>query len=354
MRKKTREVKVGSVKIGGSNPISIQSMANTLTKDIDKTLDQIHSLEESGCEIIRVSVPDMESAKALKEIRSNMSVPLAADIHFDYRLAVESAGSCDKLRINPGNIGDDEKVKKVIDAAKDNSIPIRVGVNLGSLEKSIEKSYGLTAKALVESALKNVRQLEKEDFHDIIISLKASDAVKTIDAYTMISCLTDYPLHVGVTEAGSLFTGTIRSSVGIGSLLSRGIGDTIRVSLSADPVEEVRVAKQILQSLNLRRFGVSVTSCPTCARANIDVSSIASEIEEKAKNCKKPLNIAVMGCAVNGPGEAKEADIGVVGGKGCCLFYKGGEIIERIKPEEAVDKVIEGISLSDKQDQPIG
>lgn len=340
----TKEIKVGNVTIGGNNPVSIQSMTNTLTKDADGTIKQIHKLEEAGCEIIRVAVPDKESADALREIKKNISIPLAADIHFDYRLAVEAAKYADKLRINPGNIGGADKVKEVIKAAKEHSIPIRVGINLGSLEKDIEARFGLTAKGLVESALKNIRLLEDNNFYDIVVSLKASDVMKTIKAYQMISNLTEYPLHLGITESGSLFSGTIKSSIGIGALLSQGIGNTIRVSLAADPVEEVRVGKQILQSLGLRRFGVSVTACPTCARANFDVAKIALDIEEATKNSKKPLKIAVMGCAVNGPGEAKEADIGVVGGKDGCLFYKNGEIAEKIKKEEIVERILREIN----------
>jgi len=339
----TKEIKIGNVKIGAGNPVAIQSMTNTLTSDADKTLEQIHKLEEAGCEIVRVSVPDIESVNSLKKIKENISIPLVADVHFDYRLAVESAKHVDKLRINPGNIGDSDKIKEVVNAAKEYSIPIRVGVNMGSLEKDIEASFGLTSKALVESALKNIKLLEENDFYDIVVSLKSSDVMKTIKAYRMISKLIGYPLHIGITESGSLFSGTIKSSVGIGALLADGIGDTIRVSLSADPVEEVKVAKQILQSLGLRIFGVIVTACPTCARANFDVSKVALEIEEKTSGIKKPLKIAVMGCGVNGPGEAREADIGVVGGKEGCLFYKKGEIIGKIKEEEIVDKIISEI-----------
>jgi (E)-4-hydroxy-3-methylbut-2-enyl-diphosphate synthase len=336
----TKEIRIGNVKIGAGNPVAIQSMTNTLTKDIGKTIEQIHKLEQEGCEIIRVSVPDIESANALKQIKENISIPLVADIHFDHKLAIASAKYADKLRINPGNIGQD-KIKEVINAAKQYSIPIRVGINLGSLEKEIEKNYGLTPKALVESALKNIKLMEDHKFYDIVLSLKASDVPKTIKAYQTISKLTEYPLHVGITESGSLVTGTIKSSVGIGSLLYQGIGDTIRVSLSADPVEEVRVAKQILQSLNLRRFGVEVTACPTCARANFDVSKTALEIENATKNIKKPIKIAVMGCAVNGPGEAKEADIGIVGGKDACLLYKDRVIKEKISKENIVKKICE-------------
>ncbi|MEA2036856.1 MAG: flavodoxin-dependent (E)-4-hydroxy-3-methylbut-2-enyl-diphosphate synthase [Nanoarchaeota archaeon] len=343
MGRLTKEIKVGNVKVGGNSPISIQSMTNTLTKDVDKTIDQIHGLEEAGCEIIRVSVPDDESLNALKKIKENISIPLVADIHFDHRLAVGASKYVDKLRINPGNIGDSSKVKEVVNAAKEYSLPIRIGVNLGSLEKDIGARFGLTPKGLVESALKNIKLLEDNDFYNIILSLKASDVSKTIKAYQMISKLIEYPLHLGITESGSLFSGTIKSSIGIGSLLSQGIGDTIRVSLSADPIEEIKVGKQILQGLGLRRFGVEVTACPTCARANFDVSKIALEVEDKVKDIKTPLKVAIMGCGVNGPGEAKEADIGVVGGADGCLFYKDGEIKEKIKESEIVDKVVKEI-----------
>ena len=340
MRRISKETKIGNVKIGGNNPVAIQSMTNTLTKDADKTIKQIHQLEEAGCEIIRVAVPDMESAIALKQIKENMNVPLVADIHYDYKLAIEAAKYVDKLRINPGNIGSQEKIKAVADAAKEHSIPIRIGVNLGSLEKDIEKAFGLTPKALVESALKNIKLLEDNNFYDIVLSLKASDVPKTVKAYQIISNLVEYPLHLGITESGSLFSGTIKSSIGIGSLLLDGIGDTIRVSLSADPVEEVKVAKKILESVGLRRFGVEVTACPTCARANIDVAKIASEIEQKTSSIKKPIKVAIMGCSVNGPGEAKEADIGVVGAKGGHLLYKKGQIVEKINDDEIIEKVI--------------
>jgi len=339
----TKEIKIGNVKIGANNPVAIQSMTNTLTKEADKTIEQIKNLEEAGCEIARVSVPDKESAANLKQIKENIEIPLVADIHFDHKLAIEAAKYVDKLRINPGNIGDQEKIKQVVDAAKEYDIPIRVGVNLGSLEKDIEANFGLTAKGLVESALKNIKLLEDNDFYNIVVSLKASDVQKTIKAYQSISKLTNYPLHLGITESGSLFTGTIKSSIGIGTLLSQNIGDTIRVSLSADPVEEVKVAKQILQSLGLRRFGIEVTACPTCARANYDVSKIALELEEATKHIKTPLKIAIMGCAVNGPGEAKEADLGIVGGKDQCLFYKKGEIINKIKEGEIINTILDNL-----------
>ena len=335
-----KQVKVGNVLIGGDAPISIQSMCNTLTKESNKTIKQIHSLEEEGCEIVRVSVPDKASVLALKEIKKNITIPLVGDIHFDYKLGIEAANYVDKVRINPGTIGGNDNLKSVVYAAKNNGIPVRIGLNLGSLEKDIEQKYGLTAEALVESALQAVKFCESLDFYDIVMSLKASNVLKTIKAYKLISQKADYPLHLGITESGTLFSGTIKSSVGIGTLLAAKIGDTIRVSLSADPVEEVKVAKQILQSLELRRFGVEVVSCPTCARAGFDVSSVAKEIEEKTSKIKKPLKIAVMGCGVNGPGEAKEADIGVVGGSDKCLLYRKGEIIDKVDKKEAVEKVL--------------
>jgi len=343
MRRKTRQVKVGNQVIGGDKAITVQSMCNTLTTDIDKTIEQIHSLTKAGCEIVRVSVPDMDSARALKTVSENISIPLVADIHFDYKLAIEAAKYADKLRINPGNIGDEDGVKAIVHEARDRSLPIRIGVNMGSLEKDIEAKYGLSAKALVESAVKHVKMFEGLDFFDIIVSLKASDVLRTIEAYRLFAGLNDYPLHVGVTEAGTSFSGGIKSAVGIGVLLEEGIGDTIRVSLSADPIEEVKVGKEILRSLGLRKFGVSVIACPTCARAEFDVAKTANEIEEKTFNVKSPLSIALMGCGVNGPGEAKEADIGVVGGKGDCLFYKKGKIVGRIEKDNVVEKVMKEI-----------
>lgn len=335
-----RQVKAGKVLIGGGAPISIQSMASTLTKDAEATISQIHGLEEAGCEIIRVAVPDKESLKALPIIKKNISIPLVADIHYDYKLAVEAANIADKLRINPGNIGSEENVKSVVYAAKNNSIPIRIGVNLGSIEKEFEQKYGLTAKAMVESVLKHVQLFESLDFYDTVISLKASDVMRTLQAYKMVSGLIDYPLHLGITESGTDFAGTIKSSVGIGALLAAKIGDTIRVSLSADPIKEVLVAKEILKSLGLRKFGVSVTACPACARSCFDVAKVAKEIEESTFSIKTPMKIAVMGCAVNGPGEAKEADIGIVGGKDKCLLYKKGEIAGRLSKDDIVKRIL--------------
>lgn len=340
---KTREIKIGNVKIGGDNPVAVQSMTNTLTKDVDATVAQIRSLEELGCEVIRVAVPDMESASALKKIKEGINIPLVADIHFDYKLALDAAKYADKLRINPGNIGSEEKVKAVVDAAKQYNIPIRIGVNLGSLEKDIEAKYGLTPLAMVESAKRHIELLEKNDFHDIVISLKASDVPRTIKANVLFSEQCDYPLHLGITESGSEFSGGVKSAIGIGHLLLDGIGDTIRVSLSDEPAKEVKAGWQILKALKLRKRGVDVTACPTCARAEFDVSAVAKEIEGKTALVKKGLHIAIMGCGVNGPGEAREADIGVVGGKPDNLLYKKGEIVGRVKEEEIINIILKEI-----------
>jgi len=325
-RKPTKEIKIGKIKIGNNNPIAVQSMTNTLTKNTDETIKQIYSLEELGCEIIRVSVPDIESAQALKTIKENISIPLVADIHFDYKLAIESAKHVDKLRINPGNIGSEEKIKQVVDAAKQYALPIRIGINLGSLEKEIEKNYGLTAIAMVESAIRNITILEKLNFNDIVVSLKASDVLRTIEAYKLFSERSQYPLHLGITESGSRFTGTVNSSIGISNLLLQGIGDTVRISLADKPEEEVKVAWQILKALKLRKRGIEITSCPTCARSNIDIINITKQLEKQTEKINKPLHIALMGCGVNGPGEAKEADLGVVGAENGNLFYRNGEI----------------------------
>ena len=338
-RKPTKEIKIGKIKIGNNNPIAVQSMTNTLTKNTDETIKQVHSLEELGCEIIRVSVPDIESARALKTIKENISIPLVADVHFDYKLAVEAAKYVDKLRINPGNIGSEEKIKLAVNEAKQYNLPIRIGINLGSLEKEIEKNYGLTAIAMVESAIKNITILERLDFSNIVVSLKASDVLRTIEACKLFSERSSYPLHLGITEAGSKFTGTINSSVGIGSLLLMGIGDTVRISLSDKPEEEVKVAWQILKALKLRKRGIEITSCPTCARSVVDVINITKQLEKLTEKINKPLHIAIMGCGVNGPGEAKEADLGIVGAENGNLFYKNKEIKGRIEEEDIVDKL---------------
>ncbi len=344
MRRKSRKVKVGKLYIGGNAPITVQSMTTTDTADVDATVKQIHRLEDAGCEIIRVAAPTIESANALKEIKKNINIPLVADVHFDYKIAVEAAKYVDKLRINPGNIGSEEKIKLVVDAAKEHNIPIRVGVNLGSPEKDIFEKYGYTAEAMVESALRHVKILEKLDFYDTVVSLKASDVPTMVQAYRSFAKKTSYPLHLGVTEAGSKLPGTIKNSIGMGILLSEGIGDTIRVSLSDDTKEEVKVGKQILRSLGLRKDGVEITSCPTCARANIDVIKIVEEIESKTEKIKKPIHVAVMGCAVNGPGECKKADIGIVGGPGDTnLLYKAGKIIGKVPKEKIVETLLKEI-----------
>lgn len=345
MRKITREVKIGNKKIGGNNPILVQSMTNTDTHDIEKTIEQIKRLEAEGCDIIRVAVPDMKAAEAIKEIKKNINIPLVADIHFDYRLAIKSIeNGADKIRINPGNIGREENIKKVVEIAKEKGIPIRIGVNSGSLEKEILHKYkGVTAEAVVESALKNVLILEKLGFYDIVISLKTTNVPLTIEAYKLASSKVDYPLHLGITEAGTIEAGTIKSAIGIGTLLYLGIGDTIRVSLTGDPVHEVRVGKQILRSLGFLKEGVEVISCPTCGRTKINLIKLAEEVEKRTRNIKKPLKVAVMGCVVNGPGEAKEADIGIAGGDGEGIVFKKGKVYKKVKEEELVEELMKEI-----------
>ena len=343
-RIKTKMIRVGDVCIGGRSPIAVQSMTNTDTRDIKGTVNQIKMLEEEGCQIIRLAVPDNEAAEAIEHIKKSIKIPLVADIHFDYRLAIESMEKgADKIRINPGNIGDKERVKKVVEVAKQRKIPIRIGVNAGSLEKNITQKYGLTARAMVESALEHARILEELDFYDIVFSLKASSVPMTIAAYRLMSEKTDYPLHIGVTEAGTLFRGTIKSCAGLGCLLAEGIGDTIRVSLTGDPKEEVRVGRELLGSLGLLKVGVEFVSCPTCGRCQIDLIKIASEVEKWLGKLEKTIMVAVMGCAVNGPGEAKEADIGIAGGKNEALLFKKGEIIRKIPQDRIVDELMEEI-----------
>lgn len=342
-RRKTREIKIGNKKIGNNSPILVQSMCNTDTTDAKATIAQIKRLEKAGCEIVRVSVPDMEAAVALKEIKKNISIPLVADIHFDYRLAIAAAPYVDKLRINPGNIGSIDKVKQVVDAANKYKIPIRIGVNSGSIEKEIQEKYGYTAEALFESVKKNVKILEDLDFHNIVISAKMSDVEDTIRVYRMISKEYDYPLHVGVTEAGTLLSGSIKSSLGIGILLNEGIGDTIRVSLTDDPEREVEVAYSILQFLDIRRTKREIISCPTCSRTKVDLISIAKEVEEKTKDIKVPLKIAVMGCVVNGPGEARNADIGVACGDKQGAIFRKGKVIKTVPEERIVEELLKEI-----------
>lgn len=340
-----REVTVGGVKIGGDAPISIQSMTNTDTRNVAETVSQIRRLETAGCQIIRVAVPDMEAAKAVGEIKKQIKIPLVSDIHFDYRLALECIkNGVDKVRINPGNIGDREKVKAVADACRERNIPIRIGVNGGSLEKELLKKYGKpTADALVESALSHVRILEDLDFSDIIVSIKVSDVPTMLEAYRKFDKLKDIPLHVGVTEAGTKSAGMVKSAVGIGALLSQGIGNTMRVSLTADPVEEIYAAKEILKVLGLRKQGAELISCPTCGRTRIDMIPIAEEMEKRLRDIDKDIKVAVMGCAVNGPGEAREADIGVAGGIGEGLIFKKGEILRKVKEDEIIPALMEEI-----------
>lgn len=340
-RRKTREIKIGNVTIGGNNPIAVQSMCNTDTRDAKATISQILQLEEKGCDLVRVTVPDMIAAEAIKEIKAGINIPLVADIHFDYKLALKAIeNGIDKIRINPGNIGSDEKVAAVVEACKTKNIPIRIGVNIGSLEKSIELKYGRTPKAMVESAKHHIKILEKLDFYNIIISQKASDVPRTIEAYEMLSKEVDYPLHLGLTEAGTPRTGSIKSAIALGVLLNNGIGDTIRVSLTADPVEEVRVGWEILKSLKLRVRGTTFISCPTCGRTEIDLISLANKVEKELEKVNKPITVAVMGCIVNGPGEAKEADIGIAGGKGKAVIFKKGEILKTVKEDQIYSELM--------------
>lgn len=345
MRRKTRVVDVGGIKIGGGNPISIQSMCNTDTRDVESTVKQITQLEEVGCEIIRVAVPDMEAAEAIASIKKQIHIPLVADIHFDYRLALECIkNGIDKVRINPGNIGDRSRVKLVADAAKANGVPIRIGVNGGSLEKRLVEKYGgATAAALVESALGHVAILDELNFPDIVVSIKMSNVPVMLDAYRRFSEVSDIPLHIGVTESGTERMGTIKSSVGIGALIAEGIGDTMRVSLTADPVNEIYVARDILRVLGERNDGVEFVSCPTCGRTQIDLISIANEVEKRLQNCRKSIKVAVMGCVVNGPGEARDADIGLAGGCGEGLIFKKGEILRKVPENMLVDELIKEI-----------
>lgn len=342
MRRNKRIVNIGGVKIGGDNPIAIQSMCNTDTRDVKETVNQIHELENAGCEIIRVAVPDMEAAQAIEAIKKQIHIPLVADIHFDYRLALECMqNGVDKIRINPGNIGDENRVKQVVFMAKERRIPIRIGVNGGSLEKDLlEKYNGVTSDALVESALRHVEILDGLNFNDVVVSIKISDVPKMISAYKKFDVISDIPLHIGVTESGTLKSGTLKSAVGIGALLSIGIGDTMRVSLTANPVEEVYTAYDIQRVLGLRKKNAEIISCPTCGRTQIDLIPIANEVEQRTRDIKLPIKIAVMGCAVNGPGEAREADIGIAGGKGEGLIFKKGEIVKKVSEDRIVDELM--------------
>lgn len=343
-RDHTKIIQIGNKVIGGGNPVLIQSMCNTKTQDVASTVNQINALTAAGCDIIRVAVPDMEAAAAIKEIKKQISIPLVADIHFDYRLAVASIESgADKIRINPGNIGSLDRVKAVVDKAKEYQIPIRVGVNSGSLEKNlIEKYGGVTAEGIVESALNKVRMIEEMDYGNLVISIKSSDVLMCIKAHELIAERTDYPLHVGITEAGTLISGTIKSSVGLGIILHKGIGNTIRVSLTGDPLEEIKAAKTILRTLGLKRGGVEVISCPTCGRTRIDLISLANQVEDMVSAYDHlDIKVAVMGCLVNGPGEAREADIGIAGGIGEGLLIKKGEVIRKVPEEELLSALQE-------------
>ncbi|KNY24913.1 flavodoxin-dependent (E)-4-hydroxy-3-methylbut-2-enyl-diphosphate synthase [Pseudobacteroides cellulosolvens] len=341
-RKKTRKIPIGSLYIGGDAPILVQSMTNTDTRDVKGTTEQIKRLEAAGCDIIRVAVLDMEAAEAVGEIKKAIKMPLVADIHFDYRLALRCMEKgVDKIRINPGNIGGMERVRKVAQMAKERNIPIRIGVNSGSVEKDILERYnGVTAEGMVESALYHASLLEECNFQNIAISIKASNVPLTLASYRMMSQKADYPLHLGVTEAGTVYKGTVKSSVGIGALLAEGIGDTIRVSLTGDPLEEIRAGIEILKSLELRKGGIEFISCPTCGRCRIDLIEIANSIEEKLQGVEANLKIAIMGCAVNGPGEARHADIGIAGGEGEALLFKKGEIVRKIPQERVVEEFL--------------
>ena len=345
MRKQKRIVNIGGVKIGGNNPVAIQSMCNTDTRDVKATVNQIHELENAGCEIIRVAVPDMVAAKAVADIKKQIHIPLVVDIHFDYRLALECMkNGADKVRINPGNIGDRDRVKQVVEMAKEREIPIRIGVNGGSLERELLQKYGgVTADALVESAMGHVAILDELNFNNVVVSIKISDVPKMLCAYRKFNEISDIPLHIGVTESGTLKGGTVKSAVGIGALLAEGIGDTMRVSLTANPVEEIYAAYDIQKVLGMRKTGAEIVSCPTCGRTQLDLISIANEVEKRAANIDKPIKIAVMGCAVNGPGEAREADIGIAGGKAEGLIFKKGEIIKKVPQDSLVDELMKEI-----------
>ncbi len=338
-REETRVIQIGDRKIGGGNPIAIQSMTNTRTEDVEATVAQILALEKAGCEIIRCAVPTMEAAKALAEIKKRIHIPLVADIHFDYRLAIAAIEhGADKIRINPGNIGDVSRVKAVVEKAKEYGIPIRVGVNSGSLEKELVEKYGgVTAEGIVESALHKVHLIEDMGYENLVVSIKSSDVLMCVKAHELIAKQCDYPLHIGITESGTLLSGNIKSSVGLGIMLYQGLGDTIRVSLTGDPLEEIKSAKLILKTLGLRKGGIEVVSCPTCGRTKIDLIGLANQVENMVADIPLDLKVAVMGCVVNGPGEAKEADIGIAGGIGEGLLIKKGQIIRKVKEEELLE-----------------
>ena len=342
-RNHTKVIKIGDRVIGGGNPVLIQSMTNTRTEDVEATVAQILALEKAGCEIIRCTVPTIEAAKAIGEIKKQIHIPLVADIHFDYRMAIAAMeNGADKIRINPGNIGGMDKLKAVVDVAKEKNIPIRVGVNSGSLEKELVEKYGgVTAEGIVESALDKVGMIESFGYDQIVISIKSSDVLMCIKAHELLANKTDYPLHVGITESGTLYSGNIKSSVGLGIILYQGIGDTIRVSLTGDPVEEIKTAKLILRTMGLRKGGIEVVSCPTCGRTKIDLISLANQVEKMVEDIPLDIKVAVMGCVVNGPGEAKEADIGIAGGIGEGLLIKKGEIVKKVPESELLNTLRE-------------
>jgi len=345
MKKTTRQIQLGGVRIGGGAPCSVQSMCSTDTRDKKATTAQIMALTEAGCELVRCAVLDMESAEALGDIKAQISIPLIADIHFDYKLALKTLErGIDGLRLNPGNIGEKWKVAEVVKAAAERRVPIRIGVNAGSLEKELLEKYGHpTPQAMVESALGHVRILEDLGYQEIKISLKASDVLKTVEAYRLLSASVDYPLHIGITEAGTIFSGTIKSAVGLGILLAEGIGDTMRVSLTGDPVDEIRVGYSILRALQLRQRGINLVSCPTCGRCQISLIKLAEEEEKRLQKVRKPLTVAIMGCVVNGPGEAREADVGIAGGKGEGLLFRHGEIVRKIPESELANALVEEV-----------
>lgn len=345
-REKTKVINIGGRKIGGGNKVAIQSMTNTKTEDIEATVAQILDLEAAGCDIIRVAVPTMEAAEAIKAIKARIHIPIVADIHFDYKLAIASViNGADKIRINPGNIGSKERLAKVVKACKDNKVPIRVGVNSGSLEKELLEKYGHpTPEALVESAINQCKAIEALGYDQLVVSIKSSDVNTSVEAYTLAAETLPYPLHLGITEAGTAWAGTIKSAVGLGALLNTGLGDTIRVSLTDAPIEEIKVGKQILKALGLMDTGIEIISCPTCGRTEIDLIGIAKEVEAKCANINKTIKIAVMGCVVNGPGEAKEADIGLAGGKGVGIIFKKGVLIRKVPEGELVEALMEEIA----------
>ncbi len=349
LRANTKKIRIGDRYIGGGEPVLVQTMTNTRTQDVDGTAEQIQRVQEAGCDIVRVAVPDMEAAEAIKQIKKKISIPLVADIHFDYRLAIQSiANGADKIRINPGNIGDRERLRKVIRAAKERGIPIRIGVNSGSLEKEVLNKYGHpSAEALAESMMNNVRLIESMDFYDIVLSIKSSDVFLTAESCIRVSGLTDYPLHLGITEAGTILSGTVKSSVGLGILLYNGIGDTIRVSLTGDPLEEVYVAKEILKSLKLAKNSIEIISCPTCGRTCVDLINTTKAVEECVRGIKvrKPMKLAIMGCAVNGPGEAKEADLGIAGGNREYVLFIKGKIKGKVAEENMMNELMKEIEI---------